>query len=132
MSPNDDMLPSEQIDRIIEKHSGWKGDIIRQLRTIVRAAASDVAEEVKWKMPTRPEGLPVWSHNGIVCFVEIWKDNIKLIFLNGAKLADSQKLFNARLKSSTLRAVELREGDIIDEANLKNLVKEAVKLNASK
>jgi hypothetical protein len=83
-------------------------------------------------MATIPEGLPVWTHDGIVCFTETWKDNIKLIFFKGSQLADPNKLFNSRLKSSTVRAIEFHEGDHIDEAGIKALVVEAVELNTSK
>lgn len=124
-----DTSPSEQIDGIIKKHGGWKGDAIKHLRAIVKDADPRITEEVKWKMPTRPEGLPVWTHNGIVCFVEIWKDNVKLIFAKGAQLADSDKLFNARLRSGAIRAIELHEGDPVDAAGIKALVAEAAQLN---
>ncbi len=123
---------SEQIDDIIKKHGGWKGEVLSRLRTIIRGADPGIIEEVKWKMPTRPEGLPVWSHDGMVCFAEIWKDNVKLIFSKGARLKDANSLFNARLQSSDVRAVEFREGAKIDEAALKSLVIEAVLLNTSK
>lgn len=126
------MTPSKQIDKIVEQYSGWKGDMIKRLRAIVTDAASDITEEIKWKTPTRPEGLPVWTHNGIICFVEIWKDNVKLIFFKGAQLPDPKGFFNARLKSSTLRAIELHEGDFIDKTGIQALILEAVELNANK
>ncbi len=125
-----DQSPATQIDDIIKLHGGWKGDLIKDMRTVITTADSRIVEEIKWKMPTRPEGLPVWSCNGIVCFVEVWKDNLKLIFFKGAQLDDPNKLFNARLKSSSLRAIELHDGNRIDEAGLKALVIEAVALNA--
>lgn len=127
-----DESASKQIDGIIKQYGGWKGDIIKHLRGIIKDADPNIIEEIKWKMATRPEGLPVWAHNGIVCFTETWKDNIKLIFFKGAQLADPDKLFNSRLKSSTVRAVELHEGDDINESGIKALVLEAVQLNASK
>lgn len=128
----DDTPASEQIDNIIKTHGGWKGAVLARLRAVIRQAAPDIVEEIKWKTRSRPEGLPVWSHNGIVCFAETWKDNIKLVFFYGAKLADPHQLFNARLMSSTVRAIELREGEGIDEAALQQLVREAVQLNSSK
>lgn len=124
-----DKSPSEQIDEIIEKHAGWKGDLIKRLRTVIKDAEPVISEEIKWKMPTRPEGLPVWTHNGIVCFIEIWKDNVKLIFFKGSQLADPNGLFNSRLKSSTVRAIEFHEGDQIDENGIRSLVAEALELN---
>jgi hypothetical protein len=127
-----DKSASEQIDDIIKQHGGWKGDVLKRLRDVINNADPSIIEEIKWKMPTRPEGLPVWTHNGIVCFAETWKDNIKLIFFKGALLTDPNKLFNARLKSSTVRAIELHEGDPIDESGIKALVLEAAELNANK
>lgn len=124
-----DKSPSEQIDDIIQEYSGWKGDLINRLRVIIRDADSNITEEIKWKMRTRPEGLPVWTHNGIICLIETWKDNVKLIFFKGAQLSDSDKIFNARLKSSAIRAIEFHEGDSIDEASIKSLVVESVQLN---
>ncbi len=125
----EDKPVSRQIDDIIHAYSGWKGDTLSQLRAVITQADSDVVEEIKWRMATRPEGLPVWTNNGIVCFAETWKDNVKLIFSKGAQLADPKKLFNARLNSSAVRAIELREGDTINEAALKALVIEAIKFN---
>ena len=121
---------SQQIDEIIKLHGGWKGDLIKSLRGIIKDAAPEIKEEVKWKTASRPEGLPVWLHNKIVCFIEIWNDNVKLIFFKGADLMDPNNLFNARLKSSTLRAIEFHEGDAIDEAGIKGLVLEGIELNS--
>lgn len=128
----DNRPASEQIDDIISSYEGWKHDLLTHLRTVITQTDSRIKEEVKWKMATRPAGLPVWSCNGIVCFAEIWKDNIKLIFFKGAQLEDHNKLFNARLKSGSVRAIEFREGDTIDESPIQALVVEAVKLNSSK
>lgn len=125
-------LASKKIDDIIDQYSGWKGDLIKKLRDIIRNADPEISEEIKWKAPSRPEGLPVWTSNGIVCFIEIWKDNVKLIFFKGALLTDSSTLFNARLKSSTLRAIEFHESDPIETASIKALIIEAVDLNAEK
>lgn len=127
-----DTSPSQQIDAIIKQYAGWKGDAIRQLRAVIRAADSQVTEEIKWKTATRPEGLPTWTHNGIICFIETWKDNIKLIFFKGHLLKDEAGLFNARLKSATIRAIEFHEGDTINEAGIKALVREAVTINDNK
>ncbi len=123
---------SEQIDDIIKNYGGWKGDILSQLRAVINAADPELTEEVKWKMPTRPEGLPVWSHNGIMCIAETFKNDIKLVFFKGVHMKDPKKLFNARLNSSTDRAIEFREGSKIDEAGIKALVVEAAALNALK
>jgi hypothetical protein len=120
---------SEQIDTIIKQYSGWKADTLNRLRAIINDADADIVEEVKWKMPSNPKGLPVWSSNGIVCIAQTFKNDIKLVFFKGPSLEDPKKLFNARLKS-TVRAIEFHEGDAIDEAGIKALVVEAVKTNA--
>lgn len=120
---------SQQIDAIIAKHAGWKGDVLSQLRTIITQIDPAIIEEIKWKMATRPEGLPVWSRGGIICFAETWKDNVKLLFPKGAQLKDPSKLFNARLQSKDIRAIEFKEGDNIDRKVLEALVHEALYLN---
>jgi len=124
-----DQSASRQIDDIISQHADWKADTLSHLRKVITAAAPKIIEQVKWKTASRPEGLPVWSHNGIVCIAEVWKDNIKLIFFKGADMSDGDELFNARLKGSTDRAIEFREGDVVDEAAIGRYVVEAVGLN---
>jgi hypothetical protein len=128
----EDKSASEQIDDIIRQYSGWKGENIARLRAVIMAANPDIFEEVKWKMPSRPEGLPVWSNNGILCILETFKNDQKLVFFKGAFMKDRSKLFNARLKSSTDRAIEFHEGDSINETALTALVTEAVHLNSLK
>lgn len=123
---------SQQMDDIINLYGGWKGETISRIRTVVTKAAPEIVEEVKWKMPTRPEGLPVWSHNGIVCMTETFKNDVKLVFAKGAFLKDPKKLFNARLMSKTDRAIQFTEGGSVDEAGLKELVQQAVEFNAAK
>lgn len=120
---------SEQIDDIVKMHNNWKGELLSHVRATIMATNPNIVEEVKWKMATRPEGLAVWSCNGIICFLEIWKDNVKLMFVKGAELKDPHKLFNARLKSKVNRAIEIHEGENINEAALNDLVTEAIKLN---
>ena len=127
-----DKTASEQIDHIIEVTGGWKAELLARLRSVIRDSDSSLQEEIKWKMATRPDGLPVWSHNGIVCFAEIWKDNIKLIFPHGAQLQDPQKLLNSRLESKDIRAIEFKEGSVVKEAELSSLVAEAITFNESK
>lgn len=127
-----DKKASQQIDDIIAMHDGWKGQTLARLRKAITQADPEVAEEIKWKMATRPEGLAVWSRNGIICFAEVWKDNIKLIFPKGVELKDPQKLFNARLNSASNRAIELKEDGAVDQAALKVLVAEAVAFNLAK
>lgn len=120
---------SEQIDDIIKMHDNWKGKLLSDLRAIILSASPDIVEEVKWKMATRPEGLAVWSMGGMLCFLEIWKNDVKLMFVKGALLKDPTKLFNARLKSKTNRAIEFHEGDEVNKTALKALVREAVDFN---
>lgn len=128
----EDKPASRQIDDIIKKYGGWKGETLSRLRAVIKQADPDVVVEVKWKMPTRPEGLPVWSHDGIMCIAETFKNDIKLVFFKGSQMKDPNNLFNARLKSKTDRAIEFHEGDTVDQTALKNLVLEAVELNESK
>jgi hypothetical protein len=124
-----DKPASEQIDDIIKLYGGWKGDVIARVRAVITATDPAIIEEIKWKMRNRPEGLPVWSHDGIVCRTETFKDNVKLVFNKGAQLKDPKGLFNARLDASNDRAIEFKDGFTIDEPGLKELVLEAVQLN---
>lgn len=126
-----DKTASEQIDDIIGQYDGWKFDLLKDLRAIIRSADRHIVEEVKWKMPSNPLGLPVWSCHGIVCIAQTFKHDIKLVFFQGPHLDDPRKLFNARLKSTT-RAIEFHEGDTIDEPGVKALVAEAVYHNLAK
>lgn len=121
---------AEEIDYIVSLHKDWQGELITRLRKIILAADDSVFEEVKWKMPSRPEGLPVWSSNGIICILETFKNDSKLVFFKGAFLDDPKNLFNARLKSATDRAIEFHEGYSIDEPGLNNLLIQAVDYNA--
>lgn len=123
------MNASEEIDAIIKQYGGWKGEMLTQLRAIITSADPEIIEETKWKMKTRPEGLPVWSRNGTICFAETWKDNIKLLFPKGARLKDPNHLFNARLQSKDIRAIEFHEGDTISQEALSELVVEALQFS---
>ncbi len=121
---------SEQIDDIIKKHDGWKGKIVSDIRSVIRTTDPEVVEEVKWKMRSRPEGLAVWAHDGIVCFAEIWKDNVKLLFPKGAHIPGSEGKFNARLESKDIRAIEYREGGVVDAELLSDVYLAVVKINS--
>jgi hypothetical protein len=123
---------SEQIDAIINKARDWRGDLLSRLRTVVVKAEPAVVEEVKWKKPSRPEGVPVWSHDGIICVADILKNAVRLTFPKGALINDRKRLFNTRLDSKTVRAIDFRENERIDEAALKALMIEAAGLNTSK
>ena len=120
---------SRQIDVIVRKTVGWRGQRLRQLRTLIRAADPGVIEEVKWKKPSRPEGVPVWSHDGIVCIGETLKNAVRLTFPKGAQLKDPKGLFNTRLDSKSVRAIDFHESDAINASALKALIREGARLN---
>jgi hypothetical protein len=123
---------SEQIDSKIASLGDWRGATLARLRRLIRESDADIVEEVKWRKPSNPAGVPVWEHGGIICTGEIYKDKVKLTFARGALLDDPSGLFNASLEGGTRRAIDLREGEEIDEPGFKALVREAVALNASK
>lgn len=123
---------SQQIDAIIKKSDDWRGKKLSQLRVLIKKADTGIIEEVKWKKPSNPMGVPVWSHNGIVCIGETLKNAVRLTFPKGAQIKDPKKLFNTRLDSNTVRAIDFRESDTVDEAALKALILDAVKQNNSK
>jgi hypothetical protein len=120
---------SQEIDAIIAKSDDWRGETLSRLREIVLGAGSALVEEVKWKKPSRPEGVPVWSLNGIVCIGEMLKNAVRLTFPKGAQVKDPMKLFNARLDSSSVRAIDFRHGEELPVAALRELVLEAAGLN---
>jgi len=120
---------SEEIDAIISRSGDWRGETLSGLRRIVLGAGPAVVEDVKWKKPSRPEGVPVWSVDGIVCIGEMLKNAVRLTFPKGAQLKDPQKLFNARLDSGSVRAIDFREGEKVPETAVKALVVEAARLN---
>jgi hypothetical protein len=124
-----DVPVSKQIDAIIAKSGDWRGETLAELRAIVKRADPDVVEEVKWRKPSRPEGVPVWSHRGIICVADTLKNAVRLTFPKGARIVDSKGLFNARLDSKSVRAIDFREGETIDEASLKALIRNAAELN---
>ena len=128
----DNRSASQQIDAIIKKISDWRGARLSQLRTLITKAGPDIIEEVKWKKPSKPEGVPVWSHNGIVCIGEALKNAVRLTFPKGALLKDPKKLYNTRLDSRTVRAIDFHEGDTVDETALRALIHEAVKINVQR
>ena len=124
--------PSEQIDAIIKRPGDWRGETLSQLRALIQRADPAVVEEVKWKKPSNPMGVPVWSHDGMICIGEALKNAVRLTFPKGAQMKDPKKLFNTRMQSNTVRAIDFHEGDTADKAALKALVFEAVNLNKSK
>jgi hypothetical protein len=123
---------SQQIDAIIKEPGDWRGKKLSQLRALIKKADSAVVEEVKWKKPSNPMGVPVWSHGGIICIADTLKNAVRLTFPKGAQMKDPKELFNTRLDSKTVRAIDFHEGDTVDEAALQALILDAVRLNTSK
>ena len=124
--------PSQLIDARIAALADWRGEVLARVRKIIKAADPDIVEAVKWRKPSNPMGVPVWEHGGIVCTGETYKDKVKLTFARGAALADPSGLFNSSLEGNLRRAIDILEGDRIDETALKALVRAAVALNLSK
>jgi hypothetical protein len=120
------------IDAKIEALGDWRGATLRRIRILIKQADPDVIEEVKWRKPSNPSGVPVWSHGGIICTGETYKDKVKLTFAKGAALADPKGLFNSSLDGNARRAIDLFEGDEVDEAAFKALIRAAVEANLEK
>jgi hypothetical protein len=116
------------IDERIKELGDWRGKTLAKVRTIIHEADPEIVEEWKWVKPTRP-GTPVWSHGGIVCTGETYKNVVKMTFAKGAALKDPSGLFNSSLDGNVRRAIDIHEGDEVDEAALKDLVRAAVALN---
>jgi hypothetical protein len=123
---------SQQIDARITALGDWRGKTLARLRALIMKADTGMVEEVKWKKPSNPAGVPAWSHDGIVCIGEALKNAVRLTFPKGASLNDPVGLFNARLDSNSVRAIDVHERDAVDEAALKSLILEGVRLNTSK
>src|SRR5579872_2027156 len=118
--------PSRLIDERIKELGDWRGKMLSQIRAVIKQADPDVVEEWKWR------GVPVWSHDGIICTGETYKSVVKMTFAKGAALKDPSRLFNSSLEGNVRRAIDFHEGDKIDAAALKTLIRAAVALNASK
>lgn len=122
---SEDIAPSRQIDATIEALADWRGTTLARMRALIHQADPEVVEEVKWG------GVPVWSHAGILCTGETYKKAVKLTFAKGASLEDPAGLFNSSLEGNTRRAIDLHEGDAIDEAAFQALIRAAIALNVS-
>ncbi|MGQ0639758.1 MAG: DUF1801 domain-containing protein [Gemmatimonadaceae bacterium] len=122
--------PSEQISKRISELGDWRGKTLSRMRKLIKEADPDVVEEWKWVAPTKP-GTPVWSHDGIICTGESYKKVVKLTFAKGASLKDPARLFNSGLDSKVRRAIDIHEGEDVDESAFKTLVRQAVVLNSS-
>jgi hypothetical protein len=122
--------PSQEIDARIKELGDWRGQMLARVRSLIKKADPEVVEEWKWRKPTNP-GVPVWSHAGMICTGETYKNVVKLTFAKGASLEDPSGLFNSSLEGNTRRAIDIHEGDKIDEKALKALIRAAVALNTS-
>ena len=122
---------SEEIDQKIASLADWRGAALARMRRLIREAVPDVVEEVKWRKPSNPSGVPVWSRNGIICTGETYKDKIKLTFAKGASVEDPSALFNSSLEGNARRAIDIREGEELDEQAFKSLVRDAAAQNGA-
>jgi hypothetical protein len=122
----------EPIDEKIAELADWRGETLRTIRKLIHDADPNVVEEVKWRKPSNSMlGVPVWSHDGIICTGETYKDKVKLTFARGASLEDTGKLFNSSLDGNTRRAIDIHEGENVDARAFKALVRAAVGLNTA-
>jgi hypothetical protein len=128
-SPNDEAA-SAKITKRIEDLGDWRGETLAHLRKLIHDADPDIQEEWKWEKPKSP-GVPIWSHDGIVCTGESYKQVVKLTFARGASVKDPKKLFNSSLEGNVRRAIDLREGEKINEAAFKQLIRAAVAENST-
>lgn len=119
---------SAEIDAIIANADDWRGELLARLRAVV-LSAGELTEEVKWRKPSRPEGVPVWSSDGIVCVADTLKSAVRLTFPKGAQIADPKGLFNTRLDSKTVRAIDFTEGATVPTTALRALVTAGAKVN---
>jgi hypothetical protein len=121
---------SKKIDGRISELGGWRGETLEKVRRLIKEADPEIVEEWKWVKPSNP-GTPVWSHNGIICTGETYKEKVKLTFAKGASLPDPSGVFNSSLEGNTRRAIDVHEGDTINEEALQALIRAAVALNTS-
>ena len=122
---------TQLIDEKIANITDWRGVTLGRMRELIRQADPDAVEEIKWRKPTNPGGVPTWSHAGIICTGETYKAKVKLTFAKGARLEDPAGLFNGSLNGGTMRAIDIHEGEKVDEEAFKAIVKAAVALNAA-
>ncbi len=128
--PDDETCPSRLIDAKIRMLADWRGEMLARVRNLIQVADPEIVEAVKWRKPSNAMlGVPVWEHSGIICTGETYKAAVKLTFAKGASLDDPTGLFNSSLDGNTRRAIDIHEGDKIDEAALKALVRAAAALN---
>jgi hypothetical protein len=121
--------PTELIDDLIANTPDWRGATLAKLRSIIHAADPEITEELKWRRPRNPTGTPVFEHDGIVCMLGLLKERVRLTLYAGASLPDPRRLFNAALAGNKLRAIDVYEGDKLDEAALRDLIRAGVEHN---
>ncbi|MEO7042534.1 MAG: DUF1801 domain-containing protein [Gemmatimonadaceae bacterium] len=127
----EDRSASKLIDKRITELADWRGETLSMIRTLIHDADPDIVEEVKWRKPSNPMGVPVWSHEGIICTGESYKSKVKLTFAKGASLKDPAKLFNSSLDGKVTRAIDIPEGEEVDAGAFKALIRAAVAFNTS-
>ena len=120
-----------EITRILAKVGDWRGDTLSRIRELIKAADPEVVEEIKWRKPTNPDGVPTWSHDGIICTGEMYRGKVKLTFAQGASLDDPTGLFNASLEARVGRAIDIAEDDELDARAFKALIRAAVAHNTA-
>ena len=123
--------PSELIDAKLAELDDWRGELLGRLRALIKQADPNVTEEIKWRKPSNPGGVPTWSHDGIICTGEVYKSRVKLTFASGASVDDPSGLFNSSLDGNVRRAIDFHEGDQFDEKAFKALVRAAVAVNTA-
>ena len=126
-----ELTATDAVDQRLAELGDWRGATLARMRRLIREADPDVVEDVKWRKPSNPGGVPTWSHGGILCTGETYKDKVKLTFARGAALDDPERLFNSSLDGNTRRAIDIREGEEVDATAFKALIRAAVALNGS-
>jgi len=122
---------SDEIDAKLAELDDWRGELLGRLRALIKQADPNVTEEIKWRKPSNPGGVPTWSHDGIICTGEVYKSRVKLTFASGASVDDPAGLFNSSLDGNVRRAIDFHEGDQVDEKAFKALVRAAVAVNTA-
>jgi len=126
-----ELTATDAVDQRLAELGDWRGATLARMRRLIREADPDIVEDVKWRKPSNPGGVPTWSHGGILCTGETYKDKVKLTFARGAALDDPERLFNSSLDGNTRRAIDIREGEEVDATAFKALIRAAVALNGS-
>ncbi|MFT3929145.1 MAG: DUF1801 domain-containing protein [Spongiibacteraceae bacterium] len=128
-TPGNDQVGSQLVDKKIASLVAWQAQTLSHVRQLIKQVVPDVLEDCKWAKATNPTGVPVWSYHGIICTGETYKTSVKLTFMNGASLKDPANIFNSSLDGNTRRAIDIREGEKINEEAFKSLIKSAVAFN---